>query len=320
MTLLVAIPYVDDHQKTMLSVELEDIICFSSLDAAEIALLETSDSRLLLMYSAFETVLSSALTEKRSHIEALTKWLEHAASVVSLIRRHRDRVFVVEAGIALNDPDGLAAYVGLPELKKIQAVRLNPNNDLFRLVADFVLQREPFASSLAGELEASSVIPSQTEDNLVASVLEWHEGMEVKLGEAVRREIALQRNLELRHLEISELRGGYDAVRAEVQLKDEQITVLNDRERNLSKQILDARAEKGGEIELLNARMSELVQNVASLEAQLAQTRAAYERADAELRVANINLAGIKASRSYRVMEPARRLRGWMLRRRKING
>lgn len=292
------------------------LACFDSTAAAPvIAPNSVSLSRLCLerptdvpviLYPPAPLALAWSLARLKDPAAALKEWIVEAEAILALVRSHRRRVAVIQAGAPVAAVMVELTRLGLAVAGDEPAFpELPPPDPIMHLVADRLLDREARARALAQELEATSRLLhlGRMDADTTAAVALWQQ------LEAVEAQCRCQEG------RLKDLSNQYDEVEAlaqrevaarqqaeshiaallnETTAQRDRLSVLEARESNLVRELGELQEEQAATLaQLVSIQETEATQR-AVMEAQLKQLRQGLESGEAQIATLQTEKAKLK--------------------------
>lgn len=289
------------------------LIVLSDKAAAESRLKEAPASRLIVLYQGPVLALSRDMAQGTTPGKALADWATAARAALALIRKHRGRALVLEAGAVTRHPQAALKLMALPaDVLAAPAPADDPaaeGDATLQILALHTLRNDPAAFALATELEASGpdlsdgTAARETDaDTLFGALQQAHRATAERAAEQARdleaelETLRVERDqLELRTEQLNHGIDSYTAqiaeIRREVETRDGEL------------------ADKTRQIDAMGVQMRALVAQTEEVRQRL--EAAEVENRDKQGRIDGLEhlVDGITRSRSYRLMAPLRRLR-----------
>ena len=304
-----------------------DIVPVSALGQA---LQAAPDRTGLLIYDTPESYIGQRMKARVAPEAALNEWQTAAGALVDVLRPHRDRITLISVDMALHYPGVLAMRLGLESAATFaleHAPRLAPD-PVLRVLAGNTLQQDITMQVLAGELEASALNLSNRDTNATSEGTEalmhylarqaefdevkaesqnqalYAEEMFAQLESAQAESGRMQQQLDHAQAESGRMQQRQAEFDSELGRKVQTITALENTQKVLMQQLDHAQRDLEStyaQVRKVSADRDSRRHDIKTLEQKLAEVEAWVH--------------GIQASRSYRIMEPLRRLRLLMKRK-----
>jgi len=318
-----------------------DIVPVSALGQA---LQAAPDRTGLLIYDTPESYIGQRMKARVAPEAALNEWQTAAGALVDVLRPHRDRITLISVDMALHYPGVLAMRLGLESAATFaleHAPRLAPD-PVLRVLAGNTLQQDITMQVLAGELEASALNLSNRDTNAtsegtealmhyLARQAEFDEVKAESQNQALYAE-EMFAQLESAQAESGRMQQQLDHAQAESGRMQQQLDHAQAESGRMQQRQAEFDSELGRKVQTITALentqkvlMQQLDHAQRDLESTYAQVRKVSADRDSrrhdiktlEQKLAEVEawVHGIQASRSYRIMEPLRRLRLLMKRK-----
>ncbi|MCD2183562.1 hypothetical protein [Rhizobium sp. GN54] len=293
----------------------------NSLQGIESQLKGSGAATLLILFASPASAIHSKISTGSTFKDALRDWVTSTAHLLSIYRLNRSAIILADVSAVTRDWRPLMARLGLTPNSQTQTA--DPADEVsepfWGVLATALVCGDPNALSVARELEASALPSAASRRSNLA---------DVELAYATYRD--LRTALASAETMAKERLDANEALQSRVRYGEEMLERLAIDNQSLNNQLVSLQASTGqlnadnaekdnqvrklgAELKDANKRLGQEIKKNQSLNRDLTKSKAQKATADAKLSSAKDSLKRIRASRTYRLTAPFRKIRNVFL-------